>query len=287
MTESNTRADPKIHVYHATAPTCWWSWGYEAVLNRLALVYGDQVKVHLRLGHPWDDADEHLAHYELDDKGLSEWQREAEAQMGVPLGTPMLRATMPPTTLPATLAVIAAREQGHAKAARFTREVLRRLLYGKEDVSKRDVLESAARAAGLDSAAFRRAFGDEARLAQTYEREGHGFPHVPLGFYSLAITDGGERVVILNHAFEPKTVEDAIDWLAGGTLAKRAPGDVAAYLREHGPAPAEEIAKVFTLPVAGARAALEAIRARGEADVATLDGVALYAPVATARSRAV
>lgn len=282
-----TRNEPTIHVYHATAPTCWWSWGYEAVLNRLALVYGDQVKVHLRLGHPWDDIDEHYAHYGLDDASMAEWQRESEALMGVTLGSPLTRARAPRTTLPATLAVIAARDQGHAKAARFTREVLRRTVLAKEDVSKREVLESAARAAGLDMAAFRRARADEVRLAKAYEREGHGFPHVPLGFFNLAISDGKDRVLLINHAFDPRAVEEAIDFLAGGSLAKRVPTDVGAYLREHGPAPVEEIAKVFSLTIPEARARLDSLAREGEAEPATVDGVALFAPLAPKpRSRA-
>ena len=55
----------KIQVLHATAPTCFWSWGYEAVINRLKLVYGDQIEIKLATFCVYDDLDEYMKHYEM------------------------------------------------------------------------------------------------------------------------------------------------------------------------------------------------------------------------------
>lgn len=285
MTPQNP--DARIHVYHATAPTCWWSWGYEPVLNRLPLVYGDQVEIHLALGCVYTDVDEYLRHYDLTIDGLNEWQREAAALMGAPLGRDYARADFPPTLLPATLAVVAAREQGEAKAARLGRELLRRFCVEKAPTTTPEALDDAARASGIDVARFRRALAEPRRLEAALEREGAGFPHVPLGFYNLVLADGRGRVVVLDHAFDPRVVEEAIDYLGGGRLEKRKPTDVGAYLRAHGPATEGEIARAFALAPERAREALSALAARGEAAATLKGGVPFWAPVATARSRAI
>jgi len=71
--------EPKIHVFHGTAPTCFWSWGYEALFNRLHLVYGDQIGVHLMTLCVYDGYDEYLKHYELTFDGLVDWYKEGSA----------------------------------------------------------------------------------------------------------------------------------------------------------------------------------------------------------------
>ena len=48
----------RIAVVHFTAPTCWWSWGYEPVFNRLKLVYGDQINLLTAYGTVYEDVEE-------------------------------------------------------------------------------------------------------------------------------------------------------------------------------------------------------------------------------------
>ena len=55
--------DHKIAVVHATAPTCWWSWGYEPVFNRLELVYGDQIETFVYYGAVYEDIEEYKKEY--------------------------------------------------------------------------------------------------------------------------------------------------------------------------------------------------------------------------------
>ncbi len=238
------KSRPQVHLFHATAPTCWWSWGYEAVLNRLPLVYGDRVKVHLLLGCVYEDLDEWMKAYEMTPRGQTKWARESIGIMGVPIRT-TYGGEQPRSVMPVTLAVLAARRQGEAKGDRFYRAVLRRFVVEAQDVTRDDGLREAAIEAGLDVDRFFRDYRDtDARRAEL-EHQGHGFPHVPLGFYSLALTDGGDRTVILDYAFDPATVEEAIDYLSQGKLKKRTPTDVVGYLQRHGAAPLREIARVM------------------------------------------
>ncbi len=263
---------PKIQVYHTTAPTCFWSWGYEAVFNRLRLVYGDQIGVNVMTSCVYTDLEEYLKHYELTFEGLLDWTREGSGIMGVPLALDLTRETMPESVLPASLAAMAGYRQGPAKGARLHRALLRRWCVELQDVSKLSVQLEAAREAGLDPARFRRDVADRKGRQADLAHQGHGFPHLPLGFYNIIVSDEDSKTVVLDYAFDPAVVEDAIDWLSGGRLKKAVPRDVAGYLREHGPAPLTEIARVFGLPPAKAEKDLTALVKNSKAERLSLAG---------------
>ena len=250
---------PKIQVYHTTAPTCFWSWGYEAVFNRLPLVYGNQIDVHVLTSCVYEDLDDYLKHYEMTFDELVDWTKEGIQIMGVPLATDLKRDSIPKNMMPATHAVMAAYRQGKEKGARFNRAILRRWNLELQDVTKEEVHLEAAKEAALNVAKFRKDLADVAGLRKDLEHQGHEFPHLPVGFYNVVVSDGENRTVVLDHAFDPATVEDAIDWLSGGRLKKAVPKDIAGYLRAHGPAPLAEIARVFGLPPDRAEKALAAL----------------------------
>jgi protein-disulfide isomerase-like protein with CxxC motif len=238
----------KIKVVHVSAPTCWWSWGYEALFNRLHLVYGDQIDILTATFCVYDDWDEYLKHNDL--KGPAEmesWAKESAELMGVPIFTSYSKLKMPKSVMPASLAVIAARAQGPHKAARFQRALLRRFVVEGRDVTQAQELAQAAAEAGLDPAALQKALQDQHNLHHAYEAQGEAMPHLPLGYYNVAVSDGDRRTVMIDHAFEPSEVEGAIDWMSGGKLRKSQPADVVAYLRAHGPAPVTELCRVFAL----------------------------------------
>ena len=111
--------DHRIVVVHATAPSCWWSWGYERVFNRLKLVYGDQLNVVVLYAAVYEDIEEYKKNYELDDAGMVAWAKEAAEIMGVPMHTNYSFERMPKSMLPATLAVFAGKRQGDEKGHRF------------------------------------------------------------------------------------------------------------------------------------------------------------------------
>ncbi len=260
-----------VHLYHATAPTCWWSWGYEAVLNRVALVYGNRVKVHLLLGCVYEDLDDWMRAYEMTPEGQEAWARESIGVMGVPIRTEWTGAE-PKTVMPATVAVLAARRQGARKGERFMRALMRRFTVEGEDVTQDPVLGEAAEEARLDGERFFRDYRDTAARREELQHQGQGFPHVPLGFYSLALTDGADRTVLLDYAFDPAVVEGAIDYLAGGRVPRRESGDLVGYVRRHGAAPLSEIVRVHGLSEAGGRAQLAKLVEAGRLERVNLAG---------------
>ena len=269
---AHAHAPPKVQVIHATAPTCWWSWGYEALFNRLPMVYGDQIEVHTATGCVYENVDDYFKHYQVDEAGFKAWAQEAVGIMGVPIMTDYRRADMPKSAFPATLAALAASRQGPAKGGRFYRALLRRFVVEGQDVTRDDVLLQAAQEAGLDPKRFQIDYADKESLVNAYREQMHAMHGFPVGFFNIAVTDGGRLAVLIEHAFDPSEVERAIDWVSGGRLQKRQPTDIAGYLREHGPAPAVEIARVFALSTEQATQRLVALEKGGEARMVTLAG---------------
>src|SRR6059036_3610403 len=166
----------KITVYHAAAPTCSWSWGYEGVMNRLKLIYGDQVAFELMSLCVWEDFEEYLKEYELDLAGMHKWEKEIAGLLGLPISTGLPRDKIPDNVFPASLATMAAYRQGAERGGRYLREVLRRSCVEAQDVSKRPVLQDAARSAGLDLKKFERDLRDKKGLKKAYGSQGHGWP---------------------------------------------------------------------------------------------------------------
>ena len=245
MNETMTSHDHTISVVHFTAPTCWWSWGYESVFNRLELVYGDQINLLTAYGTVYEDVKEYKKDYELDDAGMVKWAKEAREIMGVPMHVDYRFDRMPQNLLPATLAVMAGMRQGHEKGHRLYRALLRRNIVEGQDVTDEKRILEAVREAGLDEAKFKRDWADQASLKADLEKQGEGAPPVHIGFYNVAVTDGDGRTVYLDQKFEPSVVENAIDYLAEGKLKKAKPTDILAYLKEHGPTALVEVERVF------------------------------------------
>jgi predicted DsbA family dithiol-disulfide isomerase len=254
----------KIRVYHATAPTCHWSWGYEAVFNRLRLVYGKQVDVRTMTLCVWDNFDQYLKEYEMKWAEFNPWLKEIQAAIDLPVAYPLERRKVPFNVMPASVAAMAAYRQGEAKGQRFVRAILRRSCVEAQDVSGAAALEDAAVESRLDLPTFRRDVRDKAAREREYASQGHSWPELPLSYFAIVASDG-HRHVVLEHAFDPLLLEGAIDYLSGGRLRKRRPTDIAEYLANHGAAPAREIERVFSLTSAQARAKLKALEEAGKA----------------------
>ena len=257
MAAEHAHDAPRIQVVHATSPLCHWSWGYEAVVQRLKLVYGDQIDLTLRLGCPYEDREQWLVDYGMSASEASEWlNTEVGPLMGVPLAK-VDWTSQPRSCMPAVLAVQAARRQDEERAWRLSRELVRRFAVEGIDVTQDQVILDAAGVAGLDLARFQKDFAQKDVLRGEYEQQGSRGPPLHVGFFNWAIWDGGNRKVILDYAFDPREIEGAIDWLSGGSLRKNKPTDIVAYLKEQGLAPLSEIGRVFDF--ADAAAATEAI----------------------------
>jgi predicted DsbA family dithiol-disulfide isomerase len=257
--------DPRISVVHFTAPTCWWSWGYEPVFNRLSLVYGEQINLVTFYGAVYEDVEAYKKDYELNDEGMVSWAKESQQIMGVPMHLNYSFDGMPKNVLPATLAVMAAKRQGEQKGHRLYRELLRRNIVEGQDVTRESTIFDAVKESRLDNSIFKGDWVDAAGLKSDLEKQGEGAPPVHVGFYNIAVTDGSGRTVYLDQKFQPALVEGAIDYLSNGELKKKKPTDILAYLKDQGPTHLVEIERVFDVSSKQALSELERLEKAGDA----------------------
>lgn len=261
---------PRIQVVHSTAPGCHWSWGYEAVVNRLRTVYGDQIDLHIRVGCPYESWEQWLVDYAMSEDEAVKWLNDEVGEtMGVPIA-PVRAGGAPATMLPASLALVAALHQGEKKGARFGRALVRMYAVEGKDPSSDEAIAAAARESAIDLARLRADLASGS-IRSEYDEQGSRGPPVHVGFYNFVIWDGGNRRVILDYAFDPRDIEGAIEYLSAGKLTKSVPTDIVAYLREHGLAPLAEIGRVFDFESgADATAALEKLEKAGRIERVTL-----------------
>ena len=150
---------------------------------------------------------------------------------------------------------------------------MRRFNVEVQDVSKESVLIEAAKEAGLDIEKFKKDFADKKARENDAEHQGEGMPHIPLSFYNIVVMAAdGKRYVNLEHAFDPKLVEGAIDYLSEGKLKKNEPTDIVAYLKEHGLSPLIEISRVFNLTPEKAKEKLDSLEKQNKVKTKTLAG---------------
>ncbi len=228
------------------------------------MVYGDQVDLKMLVGVVYEDFEQWLKEDEMTFEGYKDWTKQASELMDTPLITNPRREQFPKSVFPVSLAAMAGIQQGREKGTRLFRALLRRFLLEGQDTTQDAVLVEAAREAGLDVERFLRDYSDKDARKAELEHQGEGFPHLPLGFYNLIVTDGQNRTVILDHAFKPSLVEEAIDYLSGGRLEKSEPTDIPAYLTKHGLAPTSEVARVFGLTNGEAEARLNELQRSGK-----------------------
>lgn len=266
----------RITVVHATAPTCWWSWGYEPIFNRLQLVYGDQIDTIVIYTAVYEDLDQYKKEYELDYAGMVAWAKESADVMGVPMHVNYSFEKMPKNVLPATLGVIAGNRQSREKGHRLYRALLRRSIVENQDVSQETIIFEGVKEAELDDAKFRSDWADQTGLKADLEGQGENAPPVHVGFYNIGVTDRHGRTIYLDQKFDPSVVESAIDYLADGKLKKSKPSDVTGYLEAQGPTSLVEVERVFELSSEKARAELERLEKLGKARRSTLAGAPFW-----------
>ena len=262
--------DHRIAVVHFTAPTCWWSWGYEPVFNRLKLVYGDQFRLLSLYGAVYEDVEEYKKNYELDDAGMVKWAQESKEIMGVPMHVNYRFDRMPTNLLAATLAVMAGMRQGEEKGHRLYRALLRRNIVEGQDVTQETAIHEAVMESSLDEAKFKRDWADQAGIKTDMEKQGEGAPPVHVGFFNIAVTDDQGRTVYLDQQFHPATAEGAIEYLSEGKLKKSKPTDILAYIKAQGPTSLVEIERVFALSSKDAMAELERLEKLGKINTSSL-----------------
>lgn len=245
---------------HGASPLCHWSYGYEPVLQRIRLVYGDQVKVNVYTIPVYESFDQWMKDYELDDAGLREWMAEAQGLIRLPVNMDYFERPTE-SCVPATLAVHAAELAEPGAGERLARLVGHAMSIEGRALGDDDLLQLAERV-GAPRKQVEAAIAD-GRAEVSVRTDAQSMHALGLDFYALQLRDSDGRTVILEHAFDSAKVEDALDWLGRGELRKNALPQPLDYAARHAPVSLREMEQVFRLDAAGVERALEpAVKAR-------------------------
>lgn len=254
--------DTRIRVLHGASPFCHWSYGYEPVLQRLRLLYGDQIKVNTYHTPVYQDWEQHLRDYELDDASMREWVDEIEALIQLPTNRAWLDN---PTKncVPGTMMLHAAESVKPGTGERFARLVWYAMAVDGDGLNEDATLWKLLERAGAPRKQVEQALED-GRAEASLRTDAQSYHALGLNYYSLQLRDFEGRIVILEHAFDSAKSEDALDWLGRGKLRKQSLPNVADYVASHAPVSQRELEQVFKLDAAKARKAAEPAEKAGK-----------------------
>ncbi len=239
MAEGETAS---VKIVHFADPWCWWSWGLEPVLRRLKEVYGDRLEVEYRMGGTFEDVDEWMKEYGVDEKTTVDWVRESMELTRNSLDPEFIRKSGVRTTYPACLAYKAAELQDRHKAEVYFRRMMETFQVLARPGTEEELLRL-AREAGLDEKRLRKDLHSK-EVEEAFQADRQAMERAGANFLSLVVSAGG-KLERKSEVFTSGPFEEIIDRLAPH-LPKRIPTDILEYLEKHHDlTPAHEIAEVF------------------------------------------
>src|SRR2546422_9206618 len=96
---------------HFADPWCWWSWGLEAVLQRLKEAYGENLKGTYKMGGQFESLRAWMKEYDVDERSAFDWTRESIEVTKVPIRPDCYLRTGVTTSYPACRSFKAAQLQ--------------------------------------------------------------------------------------------------------------------------------------------------------------------------------
>jgi predicted DsbA family dithiol-disulfide isomerase len=262
--------DRRIRVLHGASPFCSWSVAYEGVLNRLKLLYGEQIKVNVYQIPVYDTWQEWLENYGMTMPEAIEWFEEVASTTGLPFDKAYWQDP-PKSCVPGTLFVHAAEIAKPGAGERLARQIAFGMTFEGQKWNDEADLYKAAEAAGAPRKAVEAAMHD-GRAAEALKLDRQDMHSLGVNFYALQIRDEG-RTVILEHAFDPTKAEEAIDWLSRSSLRKDALPSLEDYATAHAPVSSRELQQVFLADAPKVRAGLAAAEKSGKLVRKTLLGM--------------
>lgn len=247
----------RVVLHHLASPGCDDSYGYAPVLDRIRLVYGDEVEIRTSIVSLYDDRAAFVHHAGIaTDELLTQHMRPSSARYQLPVRAAWRVNELAQTNRPAALAAVAAEKQGAWAMRRYLQAYwIRAFVDAGHDSNDGGVAEAASEAR-LDLERLQRDLKEEDAIVAQID-DCYGSLPDGVSMATLAVEGPDGRVTYLHDAFEPREVEAAIDAFA--SLAKHAPHDVAAYLHDAGPSSLLAIARVFMLAPSEANARLQAL----------------------------
>lgn len=262
---------------HFADPWCWWSWGLEPVLRRLKEVYGDGVEIVYRMGGVFDDVNEWMKEYGVDEDSTVDWVKESIEITKNPLNPDYLRQSGVKSSYASCLAFRAAAMQDPHKSDRYFRRLMEAFQLEARPLSD-EVLAQLATEVGLDGQRILKDMTSRG-VQKSFEADMEAMATSHANFLSL-LMERGEDGVLLGETFTSKPFEEEIDKLAPG-LPKRTPTDILEYLEKlHGHlVSTQEVSEVFQILPEDAEARLQTLEEAGFLESRRFPFASYWAPL--------
>ncbi|OJJ14802.1 dithiol-disulfide isomerase [marine bacterium AO1-C] len=241
---STMQATKPIQITYFTDPICSSCWGIEPQLKRLKLEYGQYFEIDYKMGgllpswkvydsggiskpadvaHHWDEVSQH---YKMPIDG-DVWLEDP------------LDSSYPPS-----IAFMAAKEQGEAKARMFLRKIREMVFLQKKNITKWEHLKEAAVTLGLDVEVFKTSYEGKAKDAFQQDLSLAKVLGVR-GFPTLLVTDGAQQIKV--YGVKPYTnFEQAILKLLPQAQKTAIKDDTMHWLHKFGTLTTQEIAVLLS-----------------------------------------
>jgi len=260
-------SDQKITITYYTDPYCTWCWGSEPILRHIKEVYGDQVKIELKMG----GLVENMGDFYDPQNQISTMAQvaphwlEASNRHGMPVDASIF--TDPDndfnSTYPANIAFKAAQFQSQELAERFLRRMREATSSEHKFIHKMDVLADLAKEIGLDEERFKKDFVSNEAKEAFYADLNEARSKRISGFPTFIIKNGTEEEIVFHGYRRFDTFANAIEKLSEEELKVSEPDDVLEFIRRWHRASTQEVAEVFGLSKEESFKALSDIEAQG------------------------
>lgn len=166
-TVGNSAAHPQstrkpIKIIYFTDPICSSCWGIEPQLRKLELEYGPAVDVEYHMGGLLPDWSYNSGGISKPSDVASHWD-EASHHYDMPIDGDVWLEDPLSSSYPPSIAFKAAQLQDESKAHRFLRVLREQVFLQKKNITKWDVLSTAATGVGLDAARMKADLEGEAK----------------------------------------------------------------------------------------------------------------------------
>ena len=301
MSKKDKKSNAAIRITSFTDPYCTWCWGSEPVIRKIMEVYGDQVEVDYVMGGLVKDMAEFSD--PANGIGGKDWYKQvahhwldASGRHGMPVDEQVfyLLKDTPFSTYPASVAFKAAEFQGGEISKRYLRRLREATSAERQLIDRLDVQLRLAEEVGLDAGRLREdiesgrageAFEEDLKLCR--QKGVRGFPTFSIESTGQSIGQNTgqstgqstDDAVILNGYVEYPKFDYWIGELSGHRLVKKdinraasadaspatsvKKSDIYNFIERYGKVASVEVATVFDIDRAEAKAVLDAMAEGG------------------------
>jgi putative protein-disulfide isomerase len=146
--------DQPIKIIYYTDPICSSCWGIEPQLRKLKLEYGNSIEIEYRMGGLLKDWSYNSGGISKPSDVAHHWD-EVSVYYDMPIDGDIWLTDPLPSSYPPSIAFKAAQMQDDKKAILFLREIREMVFLKKENITKWEHLESAAKKVGLNILQFK------------------------------------------------------------------------------------------------------------------------------------